>query len=349
MSHMDDGTLHTWLDGELDPGEEGRLREHLAACAECRGRLDAARVTRTRAHEILRYADPAHIEQPDFALVAARRGGAAGGAAVARQDRASRVRPLLLPWAASLVLAVGAGWFAQELLRGGGGGGGERVAAFQAEEARVAEADRAVATEDGDAAVATFRGDPSGAAEAESAPPPPPSALSERGSGAAAPGTPRVSADRAAVGQSDPAPAAAPPSASVAPESVDRMATQGARAASPEGFAAADADAATSAAWQSVERVRAAEVLGQPPVAIPGLTVLGYEVAADGSGAVRVTQILPGGESVELTQRPALQEKEDPGAAKPSADVVIQAQGLEIRLRAPVTADSLRRLGERIR
>lgn len=348
MSHMDDGTLHTWLDGELDPGEEERLREHLASCAECRGRLDAARVTRTRAHEILRYADPVHIEQPDFALVAARRGAAAGGAAVTRQDRASRVRPLLLPWAASLVLAVGAGWFAQELLRGGGGGG-DRVATLQTEEARVAQADRSVAREDGDAAVATFRGDPSAAAEAESAPPPPPLASSEAGRGAAAPGTDRVSADRAVLGQSDPAPAAAPPAASVAAEGVDRMAAQGARAPSPEGFAAADADAATSAAWQSVDGARAAEVLGQPPVAIPGLTVLRYEVAADGSGAVRVTQRLPGGEPVELTQRPALQEKEDEEAPRLAAEVVIEAQGLEIRLRAPVTPDSLRRLGERIR
>ena len=34
MSHMDDGMLHTHLDGELDPAGEARLREHLATCAD---------------------------------------------------------------------------------------------------------------------------------------------------------------------------------------------------------------------------------------------------------------------------------------------------------------------------
>lgn len=125
MSHMDDGILHTFLDGETPPEGAARLREHLASCAECRARLDVAREVRTRAHEILRLADPPGIVVPDFATVAAR--GRSPAAASPRPRR----RPLLLPWAASVLLALGAGWFAQELIRGQAEAGSERVATLQ--------------------------------------------------------------------------------------------------------------------------------------------------------------------------------------------------------------------------
>ena len=40
MSHVDDGTLHAYLDGELTPVERARLEGHVAECAACRNRLD---------------------------------------------------------------------------------------------------------------------------------------------------------------------------------------------------------------------------------------------------------------------------------------------------------------------
>ena len=42
-SHLDDGTIHELLDGEIPSAQLPPLQAHLAACAECRARLDSAR------------------------------------------------------------------------------------------------------------------------------------------------------------------------------------------------------------------------------------------------------------------------------------------------------------------
>lgn len=143
MSHLDEGTLHTYLDGELDAVEEAELREHFATCAECRSRLDVERETRRRAHEILRYADPVGIVPPDFDELRSRAGGRTSQAAGPSRTR-SGVRPLILPWAASIVLAVGVGWFAQTLLTRDGGPG-SRVA-LESEQVRESEVPAPFAT-----------------------------------------------------------------------------------------------------------------------------------------------------------------------------------------------------------
>ena len=43
MSHPSDGHLLTWLDGELEPGEETGVRDHLGSCAECAERAEVLR------------------------------------------------------------------------------------------------------------------------------------------------------------------------------------------------------------------------------------------------------------------------------------------------------------------
>src|SRR3989442_11997677 len=43
MSHVDEGTLHAYLDGALPPGERSQVDAHLAECRDCRERLAAAR------------------------------------------------------------------------------------------------------------------------------------------------------------------------------------------------------------------------------------------------------------------------------------------------------------------
>src|SRR2546426_3469590 len=53
MSHVDDGTLHAYLDGELSPAEVQGVDAHLAQCPACRGRLDEERALITRAGELL--------------------------------------------------------------------------------------------------------------------------------------------------------------------------------------------------------------------------------------------------------------------------------------------------------
>jgi len=100
MSHVDDGTLHAYLDGELSPAEAQGIDAHLAQCPACRGRLEEERALITRAGELLALAAPPDRELPPF--------------------RAGDVKPpaglwwrvrLPLAWAATVVLALGIGTY----------------------------------------------------------------------------------------------------------------------------------------------------------------------------------------------------------------------------------------------
>jgi hypothetical protein len=111
MSHVDEGALHAYLDGALDEypaAEAERIREHLDGCAECAGRLEKERRTRSDATAMLGLAAP-EVEMPSLeelrAYVKATR----------PRRPATAVRMYRLGWAASVVLAVGAGW----MMRGG--------------------------------------------------------------------------------------------------------------------------------------------------------------------------------------------------------------------------------------
>src|SRR5712691_894728 len=98
MSHVDDGTLHAYLDGELGPAEAQGVDAHIAQCPACRARVEEERALITRAGELLALAAPPERELPPF--------------------RAGDVRPLKrlwwqvrlpLAWAATVVLALGIG------------------------------------------------------------------------------------------------------------------------------------------------------------------------------------------------------------------------------------------------
>ena len=100
MSHVDDGTLHTYLDGELAPAEARGVDAHVAQCPACRERLEEERALITRAGELLALAAPPDRELPPF--------------------RAGDVKPptrlwwrvrLPLAWAATIVLALGIGTY----------------------------------------------------------------------------------------------------------------------------------------------------------------------------------------------------------------------------------------------
>jgi len=100
MSHVDDGTLHAYLDGELSPAEVQGVDAHLAQCPACRGRLDEERALITRAGELLALAAPPDRELPPF--------------------RAGDVKPLTrlwwkvrlpLAWAATVAIALGIGTY----------------------------------------------------------------------------------------------------------------------------------------------------------------------------------------------------------------------------------------------
>ena len=53
MSHVDEGTLHAYLDGELPSTERAALEAHLAQCASCRATLTEERALLERASALL--------------------------------------------------------------------------------------------------------------------------------------------------------------------------------------------------------------------------------------------------------------------------------------------------------
>jgi anti-sigma factor RsiW len=100
MSHVDEGLLHSYVDGAVPPGERERLAAHFSACPDCRARLQEARALASRASELLAHATPPGGELPDYARV---------------RHRARRPRPWRVPvtWAASVAAAFAIGWYAQ--------------------------------------------------------------------------------------------------------------------------------------------------------------------------------------------------------------------------------------------
>jgi hypothetical protein len=98
MSHVDDGTLHAYLDGELTPVERARLEAHVAECGACRDRLAEERALIERASSLLGLAQPPERAAPPLHQL----------------RRPSVVWRLRVPvaWAATVVLAVGLGYYA---------------------------------------------------------------------------------------------------------------------------------------------------------------------------------------------------------------------------------------------
>src|SRR6058998_3564669 len=99
MSHVDEGTLHAYLDGELPSAERAALEAHLAGCATCRANLTEERALRERASAVLGSARPA--ERPAPPLEQLRH---------APQRSPWRVRRSFA-WAASIALALGLGYY----------------------------------------------------------------------------------------------------------------------------------------------------------------------------------------------------------------------------------------------
>src|SRR5437667_2137580 len=99
MSHVDEGTLHAYLDGELPSAERTALEAHLADCATCRANLTEERALRERAAALLGSARPA--ERPAPPLEQLRRESKRSPWHVRRS----------FAWAASIALALGIGYY----------------------------------------------------------------------------------------------------------------------------------------------------------------------------------------------------------------------------------------------
>jgi len=354
MSHVDDGRFAAYLDGETDHTETTEIREHTEACANCRARLDDLRRVREQARAILRSSAPVSRQAPALAELAAR--------ARVRESEAAQRRQLgqlrRFAWAASVVLAVAVGWYARE-------------ASFRPRAETVPRGAVSLDT----AAPLVVSGEPaevrrsvsgelaSGAGGGTRVAAPAPALRDEAKSVRMAPPPepdPRAEADRLA--QREPRLEIAPPAA----------APQARQAAPPELAGAAN----EPEPWTPVDLGRATAALGQPPLIVPGLELLGYATHADQQGAVRVTQQL-GDEVLELIQvadagqleraaaevraadapaaRGRVTAPSAPGAARMEpviempGGVTVRMSGVRVTGRAAIPADSLSALLRRLR
>lgn len=99
MTHLDEGTIHAWLDGALDDAEARRVSEHVASCSQCGALVAEARGLIAGASRILTALD----DVP--AGIAPRRVPARAAANPA--TRHWQAAPWVMGIAAVLILAIG--------------------------------------------------------------------------------------------------------------------------------------------------------------------------------------------------------------------------------------------------
>jgi putative zinc finger protein len=320
MSHVDDGQVHAYLDGELPQADAWRLEAHVAECPACRGRLEEARALITRAGELLALAAPPARDVPPFR---------AGD--VRPPARPSWRVPQPLAWAASVVLALSAGWYLR----------GTPATAPPGDRAAVAKA--AAAAETAATAVATRPAESKtrGRQDADEAARPPAAAQPDQmASGAALPN--RQVAELDQVARPEPA-AAAPVAARVAPPPPPPTPPLG--------------------RWETIPWDTARTILGAEPVRIPDVPALAKRSSL-ADGVVLIEQQLESGTVIRLYERPAAAPA--PGANEAAAErrevrgfLALRVDGserlaryvgsLRVEIEGALPADSLSRLLELVR
>jgi anti-sigma factor RsiW len=327
MSHVDDGSLHAYLDGELPPVERERLEAHVAECPTCRAQLEEERALVERASQLLGLAQPVERPTPPLHQL--------------RQPRLVWRLRVPLAWAASVVLAVGFGYYL--------GGNSYLVAPRQFAAERLQEP----------AAPATAPAPPAVAAPpAEGSRPSRPAALREGfadRNAAKANDSISVTSGVVAIEESRglrPAnPAPVPNAAVVIVDGANRLAEVRGRLGTTQ--------------WPIIRPGPARELLGTDPVAIPGLAVRNLRRSPAGDGVVLVEQLLDSTTVIQLYQQRAdveraqraLDRSDARVAAPPPAARAYAATErlarfvgtLRVEIAGPLTADSLNKLLEQLK
>ena len=311
MSHVDDGALHAYLDGELTPVERARLEAHVAECPACRTRVEEERALVARASSLLGLAQPPERAVPPLhQLRRPRLGWRLGGGGVP------------IAWAASVVLAVGLGYYL----------GGTSLARPQPQMASVPQ---------------------------DSVAPVMNSALQDRAAAppvAEAPAEPRA-ANQVAAREEDAASGvvAIQPHAAlreVTPTPMPSAAVVTSRAPPPD--LAQERGRLVATQWPIIRRGPARQILGADPVGIPGLAVRNIRRSPTGE-VVLVEQALDSATVIQLFQR--RMEEERSAAPAPARRLGYAGAerlarfigGLRVEIAGPVSTDSLNRLLEQVK
>ena len=332
MSHVDDGALHAYLDGELSPVERTQLEAHVAECAACRTRLDEARGLIERASGLLGLAQPPERAMPPLQHL--------------RRPRLTWRLRVPIAWAASVVLALGLGYY---------------IGVDTLHEA--------------DSAAPAYYGfnPPQDRATTPAAPLSPPAPVAAK----AAPE--RRAANQVAARPDTPVDSTAArvvlDSARGAAELVAIQPREGLREAAPAPVPSAAivtsralaADAAeergrlVATEWQIIRPGPARDLLGADPVGIPGLAVRNLRRSPTGE-VVLVEQAIDSTTVIQLFQQRAEAERalSRLRSAEPTAGAVRQEfarterlarfiGGLRVEIAGPLSTDSLNRLLEQVK
>ncbi len=351
MSHVDEGTLHAFLDGELPSSERATVEAHLAQCATCRATLAEERALLERASAVLGSARPVERPAPTFEQL--RRSS----------KRSSWHVRTPVAWAASIMLALGLGYYLRDpgtdvapvaapfRHDGPPASISEDRAAPSAQEEKVAAAPRdrfqarRVIPSTDEVTRATGRARTDSAAGLEAA------------SGVVAIVPP------AQLRNAAPTPAAAAPSMKDSLALGEAIVVSGAHARA----AAVQRDVLTTK-WQIINRGTARTLLGTDPVGLPGLATRRIRRSPAQDATVVVEQALDSSTVIQFFQRPAdrsfsfvdgapLRRAERdraareaaPAAAPAPADRLARYVGrLRVEISGPLTPDSLNKLLEQV-
>ena len=273
MSHVDDGVLHAYLDGELSPALRERLDAHVAECSACRARLEEERGLIERASQLLGFAQPPERAAPPPLHQL-------------RQPRLLwRIR-MPLAWAATVTVALGLGYYLGE----------STLTAPREQDAPQATAaplaDSSTPRVDDAQQLATrvprrnVRAEPPAEKEAKVE-----SVGMESG----------VVAIRSQPELRDVAPAPAPAAPPVAAQESLRL--RAAVVENPEAGRSALRGRAVATEWPLIQAGSARRMLGAALVGIPGLPVRDVRRSPAGDGVVLVQQQLDSATVIQLFQR----------------------------------------------
>lgn len=104
MLHLDEGTLHALVDGEIPSSDLAPIRDHLASCAACRAALEETRALAGEALDLVESLEVPEASSPH------------SGGGPRRSPRATALPWHRLAWAATVVVAVGLGYGVRGIL-----------------------------------------------------------------------------------------------------------------------------------------------------------------------------------------------------------------------------------------
>jgi hypothetical protein len=354
MSHVDEGTLHAYLDRELPSGEHAALEAHLGECATCRARLAEERSLFERASALLGAAGPAERPVPPFETVR-------------RAPRRPWYARTSFAWAASIVLALGIGYYIRGPLNRSSPmsdrvsekaeSSRTELAAITAPSADAAPVPPAAPRSRAPAAPAPLTQGPGYAAPIREKVARPVDSLNLRG--AAPPqlavGVARESA--ASRRRQDSAALEEVVVAGAAPNAQRRAAAAAAAPMLSRSESEASGRNLVATSWPVISRGAAASLLGDRPVGVPGLAIRRIRRSPGVDSTIVVEQALDSGTVIHIFQQPAmtLSDLDAGGAyynrgARARADRILARYvgRLRVEISGPVSTDSLNKLLEQV-